>query len=174
MALRPLGRSWNDRLFAAGLGLVMAITFAFFIMAIPAPMFDAVFATPGFATLRISQWSIATVMAGLSGLVVALLFMPPRAVPQPEPEAVPADPMPDDANVELLALLAAVEEGVLDLVEETVVEAEAERFFVDIAAIRAQAMARDRVLNPDEMIQYIDHVIAPTAARIRRRVAVAR
>lgn len=170
MALRPLGRSWNDRLFAGGLGLVMAITLAFFVMAIPARLFDAVFSSHSLATLRISQWSVASVMAGLSGFVVALLFLPPRAAPELAVDA-PVEAVAAEADDELLALLAAVEEGVLDLIEEPAMTAEEERFFIDIAAIRAQAVARELQPTADAMIERIDRVIAPAAARIRRRVA---
>jgi hypothetical protein len=128
---------WGDRLFAAGLGLVMAITLIFFVMAIPGRMFGAAIAIAGAGSQTIlSQWNVALLLSAASGVAVGMLFLPPRTTAAPQAAApIAPEPSPQPAF--------EIEEGILDLLDDPAPPAEPEPgFFLDLAAIREAAAMR--------------------------------
>ncbi len=164
MARTGSGRAWGDRIFAASLGTVMAVTFAFFVMAIPAATFELFFSFTGLGgVMRISQWSVAILLSGASGLVVTMMFLPPRAPPLRA--LVPADTAPDDVTDR--AMIEVIEEGILDLLDDLDAGAGTEdRLFIDLAAIREAAAAR--AAAPEALAAEVETRITPAARKLRR------
>ncbi len=138
-----------DRLFVAGLGVVMAITIAFFVMAIPSRIFEAIFSVAGASGMaRVGQGWVAIASSVVSGVLVSLFFVPPRKRPAKRTAASPAKADAAEAgSAEATSLEpgGVIAEGVLHLLDIDPAGGEGEPeeicLFVDIAALRAQGKA---------------------------------